>query len=70
MDVVLGGKNINLTLERLPLVGCAGQLSIINAIYQFSLRNFLTHGPIPQIEHYLSNFSVVTDINMVVILHF
>ena len=39
-DVVLGGKNINLALERLPIVGCAGQLSIINAIFLFSLKNF------------------------------
>ena len=42
-DVVLDGKNINLTLERLPIVGCAWQLSIINAILLFSLRNFLSN---------------------------
>ena len=30
----------------------------------------LTYGPIPQIGHYPSNFSVVADIDMVVILHF
>ena len=37
---MLGGKNIDLTLETLPIVGCAGQLSIVNAIFLFSLRNF------------------------------
>ena len=35
-DVVLGGKKINLTFDRSAIVGCAGQLSIIKAIFRFS----------------------------------
>ena len=42
-DVVFGGKNIKGTLERLPIVGCAGQLLIINAIFRFSLKTFLSN---------------------------
>ena len=40
---MFGGKNIKRRLERLSIVGCAGQLSIINAIFQFLLKNFLSN---------------------------
>ena len=48
-DMVFGGKNIKRTLKRWPILGCAGQLLIINATFQFSLRYLLfyarTHSP-------------------------
>ena len=40
---MFGGKNINQTLERLSVLECTEQLSIVNVVCRFYLRNLLSN---------------------------
>ena len=53
-DIMLGGKKINLMFDISTIVGCAGQLSIIKAIFQFSFWNFTSSSRTHSLERVLS----------------
>lgn len=63
IDVVFGGRNINLTLDRSAIVGCARQLLIISVIFRFSLEDFASNSNIHFSKRVLSyQLLVVIDI--------